>query len=52
MARDQQENAVSGGDRPLQPLIDRSPGLIEIPAVKVEDSIGLHGAGPQPPVPA
>ena len=51
VARDQQDNPVAGGDRPLQPAVDRRPCPVEIEAVKVDNAVGLDGAGLKPPVP-
>lgn len=52
MARDQQQNPVSGRNCALQRPIDRIPGAIKAVPMQVEHSVGIYPAGPEPPVPA
>lgn len=49
---DQQQDAITAGDRLLQATIDRRPGSIEIEAVKVQDPVRLDRAAAKPLVPA
>jgi hypothetical protein len=46
VAGNQEHDALSGGDRPLQRVIDRSPRLVEVAPVKVQCPIRLDRARP------
>ena len=52
MAGDQQDDALAGGDCPLEAAIDRAPCLVEIEAVQIEHHVGLDRARAKAPVPA
>jgi len=52
VAGNQEQDALSGSDRPLQRVVDRPPGLIEVAAVQVQHPVRFDRARPQPPVPS
>jgi hypothetical protein len=44
MPRDQQQNPVTGGNRPLQSSVDRLPSAIEAVAMQIQRSVRLDPA--------
>ena len=48
----QQNDPVSPGNRILEATIDRTPCLVEIHAVQIEDSVRVYGARGKPTIPA
>jgi hypothetical protein len=51
MASDQQNDTLAARKRILEPSVNRAPRRVQVHAVKVEDTIGLNGAGSKPPIP-
>ena len=49
---DEKQDSVPRGDCPVQPDIDRIPGLVEVQPVKIQNPVGLDGSGFQLLVPA
>jgi hypothetical protein len=41
MARNQQNDAIAGGDRVLEAAVDRAPGTIQTHSVEVEHPVRL-----------
>ena len=52
VAGDQQQHAIPGRNRLLEPAIDRLPCSVEVHPVEIEHPIGLDRAGFEAPVPA
>ena len=52
MASDQQDDALTLSDRPIQRAVDRAPGAVERHAVKIDRPVGRDGAAAEAPVPA
>lgn len=51
MAGDQQHDTVAGGNRPVEPEIDRIPSPVEVEAVKIDHPVRTDRARSKPPVP-
>jgi len=52
MARDEQHDAFTRSDRPLQAPVDGAPRGVEIHSVQIEHAIRLNFTRAEPPVPA
>ena len=52
VAGNEEHDSLSGRDSPLQRVIDRSPGLVEVAPVKVQYPIRFDRAGAEPAIPA
>jgi len=51
MSRNQQQNALPGGNRALQSKVDRLPGAIEVVAVQIEHPVRIDPTAAETPIP-
>ena len=52
VAGDEENHALPGPDRGVEPTVDRAPGLVEVEPMQVEDPVRLDGTGAKALVPA